>query len=336
MIHTKPRCLFFFLSVACLLAVLNARLALAGAHVRNGGYGVVEDGMLYSLDLYAKSLHVGDSDLDASASDGGYSILVKPLVQAVVRNDASAVDAVSREVSLRLARMEGLFAALKLDYPLRAAVLNAASYKWVFHDIKCLDIRDDATYPHMIQLAYRQAGWIRFCRDSRKLDVRNMAALVIHEIIYAAQTEKSETKEFVASMFDEDLFQSLEPKDLRYLQLSTVVDSLRETLTLPLWFFHTSMKNKVPLPGFYAEDEGAVSIQVREFTCTEAGCDLFVDLDPFATGSKSVATRFTCNRQGVCQLQDGIPGISPSLAMRPNRAVEFYRNGRSTILQSEL
>lgn len=177
-----------------------AMSALKASETRNGGYGVVISGKLVSLDLAMRNVH------DAPYVSEGVANTLTPDEVQVVRYYVEPVSspAVTAIVLAKLSEMRGRLADAGAYLPVGHLIEAMATYTWVPSDagLECLDVHDDdSPYPNKKQVAYRYQSTIRFCRDFGFLDAGNQAAVIVHELVYAALAEKSVLIDFVGFLF---------------------------------------------------------------------------------------------------------------------------------------
>jgi hypothetical protein len=175
------------------LALSFAATTPAAAHdlrdsrIGNGGYGVMVDGRLHSLDLAIRNVH-----LDPYMSAGVGSQLPEELHDIVDYHlGRILLPSVLEIVEHKLVELGQRAAELHLPYSVEGLVRNMDRYRWLeLSDLECTDVGDDQSpFPNKVQLAYRKDMWVRFCRDAASLPEPDMAALALHEIVYALHTE---------------------------------------------------------------------------------------------------------------------------------------------------
>lgn len=207
--------------LAMAAALLTAPLAAAtDGRVGNGGYGVMVDGRLHSLDLAMRGVHV-----DPYLSEGVTEQL-KPELQEILAYhlDRIVAPSVRALVERKLVELDKRAAEARIPYSVDGLVRNMDRYRWIaLPDLTCTDVGDDHTpFPNKVQLAYRKDMWVRFCRDASNLPDPDLAALALHEIVYALHTEATTfVPQLVGLLFSDDF------KDFR----PTAVSELRAVVS---------------------------------------------------------------------------------------------------------
>jgi ankyrin repeat protein len=169
------------------------------SETRNGGYGVTIEGKLYALDLAMRGVH-----LQPYISAGTPHRLETDEEEAVRYHlDAVASPSVLDIVVFKLAELRARTVEQRLFFPVASLIDTMGAYAWVNHShLPCIDVNDDDNpYPGKRQVAYRYENTIRFCADFQALDQANQAAIVVHEIVYAALAQKSALVDTVGFIF---------------------------------------------------------------------------------------------------------------------------------------
>lgn len=198
---------------------------LSGSETRNGGYGVVIEGKLVSLDLAMRNVHA--SPYVSTESDALLNSDETELLHYLLGDIAS--EPVRLIVIKKLAQLRQRLGSIGVALPTMFLIDNMTQLTWVRHaHLPCEDVRDDDNpYPNKVQLAYRFHATIRFCRDFDYLDQGNQAALIVHEIVYAALKEKSVLLDLVGYLFS-DAYKGFSAP--ARLELTRLVDKLRPHL----------------------------------------------------------------------------------------------------------
>jgi len=197
----------------------------------------------------------------------------------------------------QFAEMKGTLLRLGSDYPIDEVIVYGSHYQWISQNIPCLNIHDESStrFPELTQLAYRTNDYIRFCKDADTLDDANYAALIMHEIIYAAQTEKSRTKELVALPFSNMKF-DLEGSREYILELTQAMEKVLKPAVL------RRVNPKAVLgiePGVYcATGESVCSTTILDVEFDDDG-----NLKRFKIKHADLPTSsdFECNGTNICR-----------------------------------
>jgi hypothetical protein len=193
---------------------------LSGGRETGGGQGVLIDENLYLLDLAISgsaldpydSLDSGETlpdELNEVLTDTLQGVVTDPAILAVVES--------------KLAQLKTRLATTKLPLPVDSIIRNMGRYAWSYHPgLPCDAVDDpdtgDLPYPNRVQLAYRSQSEIRFCDSFGSLDAKNAAALIVHEIVYAALAEKGKLLEFNGLLFHTQ-FKDFSPATQRLLAM---------------------------------------------------------------------------------------------------------------------
>jgi ankyrin repeat protein len=166
---------------------------------RNGGYGVLVNGRLVSLDLAMRNVH----EQPYLSLDTPFRLSTEEQEAINYHLTGIAANEVINVVAAKLAELRGRLNEVGVYFPVGFLMDTMADYTWVQHGhLACLDVRDDDNpYPDKKQVAYRYQNTIRFCKDFAYLDSGNQAAVIMHEIIYAALAKKSVLIEMVGYLF---------------------------------------------------------------------------------------------------------------------------------------
>lgn len=211
-----------FLFSVFLFSLLTGLSVFAGGETQNGGYGVKVGRKIVSLDLFLRG-----SDRDPNLSEGA-PMLLNESELAMVKDGLKdfrpiVVKIVIQKLSDIRAKLTQKGLSLQTDFMI--SNLNQYTYV-VMSSVPCLDVGDDhSPIPGKVQLAYREAQWIRFCKESQFLDDANQAALILHELVYSSLWEKALTQEFVGLTFHQD-FQTLDGR--AGIEFSEIVKVLAE------------------------------------------------------------------------------------------------------------
>lgn len=204
------RILSFFLVVflscsACapLSSDVSNESEIKGGETQNGGYGLLlPDGRTVSLDLYLRGSH-NDTYLTSTEAT-----LITTSERAILSRNLSKLTspAVVEQVARKLSELRRRVTEMNMLFAVDYAISNINQYTWLRLDSSpCLDVHDERSpIPNKIQLAYREARWVRLCRDFGKLDEANQAALLVHEILYASLKQKSWVVELTGFLFSQD------------------------------------------------------------------------------------------------------------------------------------
>lgn len=176
-----------------------SHLELEAGETRNGGYGVLVNGRLVSLDLAMRNVH--ENPYLSTSTPHRISAAEEQIVRYHLAEIVSSE--VQEIVIAKLAELKANLQGIKTFLPVGHLIENMSAFTWVQHaHLPCLDVQDDDNpYPNKKQVAYRYQNTIRFCQDFGYLDAGNQAAVVMHEIVYAALTNKSTLLEFVGYVF---------------------------------------------------------------------------------------------------------------------------------------
>ncbi|MCA2960972.1 MAG: hypothetical protein IOD12_12015 [Silvanigrellales bacterium] len=258
-----------------------------GGETQNGGYGVrLESGVVVSLDLYLRSSHL-DPDLSKDEPDALTQEERDLLRRSLAIFEADVVSIVERKMSA-LRRLVGVE---KMPLDVAFVVSRAGAYTWLELDgLSCLDVNDDRSpVPNKVQLAYREGRWIRFCGDSQKLASSQLAALIVHEMLYAALVDKSWVAELTGFLFSQDFARYESPARAEFLDLVRNVSSQVTTEGLSVSLARgRALDPSVPVEGATTGNdkacsgvatsfrkEGSLLEEVRQVAIwiSEAGCN---------------------------------------------------------------
>lgn len=187
--------------VACGAGLENEASETLASETRNGGYGVTVDGKLYALDLAMRNVHL--TPYVSAGTDARLDAEEEEAVRYYLTNVASP--SVQDIVVFKLAELRARTVAHGFFFPVANLIDTMGQYAWVNHaHLPCIDVQDDDNpYPGKKQVAYRYENTIRFCADFGQLDQANQAAIVVHEIMYAALSAKSALVDTVGFVFSD-------------------------------------------------------------------------------------------------------------------------------------
>lgn len=286
----------------------------AGGEVNNGGYGVSLDGVLYSWDLAEAKLHLGRDDVNA-AEDFDNADLERVITSLSDGfKDEEQSNAVRKAVFAKLHALKRNASA----WPLIEELAYGIKFRWLAVPTSCLDIydEDDKTFPTRVQLAFRRGRTIRFCTEAFKLDARNLAALILHELFYAVLNNREKTKESVRAVFAETDEMTLDglSKDHRKAYEALTRDGRAKD------------SRALPLAGIYAHgSEQILLVAVKSDGRTNFL--QYVDVDFFYDPKKvsSVAERLLCDEDRICRAALDEGGVTGSyLQMTSDTAFRLY------------
>ena len=171
---------------------------------RNGGYGVVENGLLYSYDLHLRHVHVApyiggteslSEDEATDLQENLYRLNLASSVYSIVDHKLAAI----RLRSVQLGREDLTTRALE----------KMREFTWLKLNVSCIDVHDETDpVPTKVQVAYREGSMIRFCKDFFvRLAPEQQAAVLVHELIYTMSDNLDAVVKFVGLVFDPDFGQ---------------------------------------------------------------------------------------------------------------------------------
>lgn len=213
------------------------RMAAFGGETQNGGYGLRVPGSgIVSLDLFERGAH-----LSPYLSDDASNLLTREEKDILHERLGSVAEpGVIRILERKISDIRARLSETKYALQTRFMIRNLESYSFIrLDEMSCLDVGDDhSPYPGKVQLAYREGRWVRFCREYASLDEPNRAALILHEIVYAALSNKSVLTEFVGYVFHSDFARFGSGDRAEFFH---VVSELRKASKDPRFFVATDL-----------------------------------------------------------------------------------------------